>query len=271
MKPKNLFDINLTIIFCIIFFIPFIINYMLQIDLNADIVGDSRDWLMFWGSYISGVAAFLVILQTHHIQKDMKQQQIMLIRKNEQERKVENLKKTLIDYYKLTSIDRLESIRDNVCNKRYSEARIEVSYIKRDFENNEIIFNMTVGRFNNNENLKLTIKLLNLLVNDYLLICEKIRALSHLIERISIYNDSFEDIIKGLKKANYRVQSEKRKKEWELFYNSVTKIYKKEKIVGLYKLIGDIIYSDNLYKLRNDYMNCMQLSIIKEENKLSKM
>ena len=36
-------------------------------------------------------------------------------------------------------------------------------------------------------------------------------------------------------------------------------------------LIGDIIYSDNLYKLRNDYMNCMQLSIIKEENKLSKM
>lgn len=41
--------------------LPIGLNFLLNINIGASIIGNSKDWLMFWGSYIGGFASFIML------------------------------------------------------------------------------------------------------------------------------------------------------------------------------------------------------------------
>jgi len=55
---------NILIIVLIGLLIPFILNVTLQLPAVCSIVGDARDWLMFWPPYIGAIASFCMIYYT---------------------------------------------------------------------------------------------------------------------------------------------------------------------------------------------------------------
>lgn len=51
----------LIIAFIAFMIIPITLNYCLNINIGTTIIGNPKDWLMFWGSYIGGFASFVML------------------------------------------------------------------------------------------------------------------------------------------------------------------------------------------------------------------
>ena len=57
-----------------LFLIPIALNFILQIPCNFPVIGDSKTWLSFWGSFIGALASFAMIVITIHTLKQNKLQ-----------------------------------------------------------------------------------------------------------------------------------------------------------------------------------------------------
>lgn len=59
----------LVLLFFIVF--PFLLNLAVTCDTPIDVkvAGEPKDWLMFWGSYISSIASLVMVYYTYHIIK----------------------------------------------------------------------------------------------------------------------------------------------------------------------------------------------------------
>ncbi len=49
--------------------LPIVLNYVLNLNIGASIIGDPKDWLLFWATYISSVSSLWMIILTYLIIK----------------------------------------------------------------------------------------------------------------------------------------------------------------------------------------------------------
>lgn len=49
--------------------LPIGLNYLLNVNIGANIIGEPKDWLTFWGTYISSIASLWMIILTYLIIK----------------------------------------------------------------------------------------------------------------------------------------------------------------------------------------------------------
>ena len=50
-------------------FLPFGLNYIINIDCGFAVIGEPKDWLIFWGTYISSIASAVMVFLTYVIIK----------------------------------------------------------------------------------------------------------------------------------------------------------------------------------------------------------
>lgn len=62
--------------------LPIGLNYLLNINIGATIIGEPKDWLTFWGAYISSMASLWMIILTYLIikQNDEARQGVVIFR-----------------------------------------------------------------------------------------------------------------------------------------------------------------------------------------------
>lgn len=112
-----------TVYYMAIFFIifPFALGAIVAIDkfVPWNIAGEPKDWLSFWGTYISGVASFIVIFISIKHHQDLKELQIKIIRK-------ETLNDILDDVHNLNHkfnsdyiLNKINNIQDQSCPSQY--------------------------------------------------------------------------------------------------------------------------------------------------------
>lgn len=72
----------------VLFFIllPIALNYLIKFELGFDVIGEPKDWLMFWGTYISSFATAIMVFLTY-----------VMIRQNNESRKARILFRPICD------------------------------------------------------------------------------------------------------------------------------------------------------------------------------
>lgn len=102
-----------TCIFFILF--PFLIGVLTACNkfVPWDIAGEPKDWLSFWGSYISGIASFIVIFISIKQHKDLKKLQIDVLRKDavkELLNDIRNVNRVSESNYVLDKVDNIQGV-----------------------------------------------------------------------------------------------------------------------------------------------------------------
>ena len=57
------------LIFLLLILLPVFLNYVLNFNIGASIIGEPKDWLLFWGTYISSISSLWMIILTYLIIK----------------------------------------------------------------------------------------------------------------------------------------------------------------------------------------------------------
>lgn len=57
------------VLLAVLMLLPIGLNYILHVNIGANIIGEPKDWLYFWGSYISSIASLWMIILTYLILK----------------------------------------------------------------------------------------------------------------------------------------------------------------------------------------------------------
>lgn len=68
------------LIFLLLILLPVFLNYVLNFNIGASIIGEPKDWLLFWGTYISSVSSLWMIILTYLIikQNDKSRQGVLV-------------------------------------------------------------------------------------------------------------------------------------------------------------------------------------------------
>lgn len=78
---------GIIIICFVILLIPFILNWVMRWPQIVPYVGEAKDWLGFWGSYLSAAAAAIMIIYTAYSLRLNEKTLIEMKRECEEERK----------------------------------------------------------------------------------------------------------------------------------------------------------------------------------------
>ncbi len=102
-----------TCIFFILF--PFLIGALTVCNkfVPWDIASEPKDWLSFWGSYISGIASFIVIFISIKQHKDLKKLQIDILRKDAVKdllNDIRNVNRVSESNYVLDKVDNIQGV-----------------------------------------------------------------------------------------------------------------------------------------------------------------
>lgn len=101
---------------CVLFILfPFLIGALTACNkfVPWDIAGEPKDWLSFWGSYISGIASFIVIFISIRQHKDLKKLQIDILRKDavkELLNDIRNVNRVSESNYVLDRVDNIQEL-----------------------------------------------------------------------------------------------------------------------------------------------------------------
>lgn len=78
-----------VVILIVLILMPFVINLLIQIPAQFDVVGEPVNWLMFWPTYISAAASFIMIYVTYLSLKQNREQLDEMKRQWDEEHKPE--------------------------------------------------------------------------------------------------------------------------------------------------------------------------------------
>lgn len=101
---------------CVFFILfPFLIGALVACHrfVPWDFAGEPKDWLSFWGSYISGIATFIVIFISIKQHKDLKKLQIDILRKDaikELLNDIRNVNRVSESNYVLNKVDNIQGV-----------------------------------------------------------------------------------------------------------------------------------------------------------------
>lgn len=137
MKAKHYIVFLLVIVF-----FPILVNVVIcssnPTPWNIPVAGKSEDWLGFWGSYagglISGLIALYVLYHTIKENAKIRDSQVKTIRYTQQQTWLENLRKQLIDNYKMFDIQSFSIAVDAIQKNRHSEAVSILMSLNRNIE-----------------------------------------------------------------------------------------------------------------------------------------
>lgn len=99
--------VSLIFILVFIVIIPRFLNDILLHEQQWDIVGDEKTWLSFWGSYISGIATFVVVGITLITTKDLKKKQTEVYLYTQENACLSQLKASVSELYMLFNFQKL--------------------------------------------------------------------------------------------------------------------------------------------------------------------
>lgn len=106
-SEKWAFFVSLMFILVFIVIIPRFLNDILLHEQQWDIVGDDKTWLSFWGSYISGIATFVVVGITLITTKDLKKKQTEVYLYTQDNTCLSQLRSSVSELYMLFNFQKL--------------------------------------------------------------------------------------------------------------------------------------------------------------------
>lgn len=143
MRVKPLpFKLVIIIILSITVLSPLIVNLLLCINNPMEkvfpVMGDSNGWISFWGSVsgalISGIIVLIVLRYTIHENLIIQETQIKVIQYTQKKLWLDNLRKQLIDNYKIIDFHSLSMVINQIKQGKYDDANSLLLLINRNIE-----------------------------------------------------------------------------------------------------------------------------------------
>lgn len=129
--------VGLLVLLCVLLGIPYLLNHFIQQPQQFSIVGDGKDWLMFWATWLSATATFAMIgvtlyvlrkqlHQNHEENNSSRKLQLKILEYQQELEWFNKLKLALIEYSKALNYNEISRILDLSLESPYSSDNINV-------------------------------------------------------------------------------------------------------------------------------------------------
>ena len=248
---------NFVILLLIISLFPIVLNYILMLPLVLPFIGESKDWIAFWGSYLGSIIAAVVALlvlakqqkQNHEENMANREIQVASIKCSLEKEQLSELRNDFVNYIDSYDDVKLNKIIKNYNKKKYQKEDIaSLHNLKKVVDRQALNLRFSLNNFRDKELTVLLEMIEETLYDSYIMF------VNGMLELYDIINTLPEDKEVQAEYVNMRLSGlRERDKIWRQRRNRKLN-HRKEIFHGIsagWDSIVNFIDKDDLAKLNN--------------------